>query len=120
MTSDEANVLNWLQRGGPWADSLVATTVLVLSALAADRGIGATAVEEIRSSAQDLHQWLEDDTCPDANLADRYEVFIARYRFICLEISSDRKRLPANHVEVMIDRLGAVNAEFEKFLVDLQ
>ena len=46
--------------------------------------------------------------------------FIARYRFVCLEMGSDRMRLPPDHIEVMIDRLGALNVEFEKFLVEVQ
>jgi hypothetical protein len=35
-------------------------------------------------------------------------------------MGSDRMRLPPDHIEVMIDRLGALNVEFEKFLVEVQ
>jgi len=120
LNSEEAKVLNWLQRGCPRTASLVATTTVALRALAADHGTATATVEEVRSSALELLQWLEGNPCPVPWWGDRCEVFVSRYRFVCLEIGSDRKGLPADHVEVMIDRLGALNAEFEQFLAELQ
>jgi hypothetical protein len=121
VNSEEAEALNWLQRGRPRTASLVATTTVALSALAVDHGSGVATVEEtIRFSALALLQWLTDDPCPVPGLGDRCELFVSRYRFLCLEIGSDRDGLPDDHVELMIDRLSALNDEFEKFLVELQ
>ena len=119
-SSDDAQILSWLQRGTPRTDSLVAATFAALRAVANDQGAGSAAVDAVRSSALGLLKWVEDNPCPDPRLGDRCEVFIARYRFVCLEMGSDRMRLPPDHIEVMIDRLGALNVEFEKFLVEVQ
>ena len=114
--SDTVQILNWLWRGSPRTDSLVAATAAALRALANGQGPGLAAVDAVRASALSLQQWVEDNPCPDQRMGDRCEVFVARYRFVCLEMGSDRMRLPPDHIEVMIDRLATLNVEFEKFL----
>ncbi len=117
--SDNVQILNWLQRGSLLTDSLMAATVVALRSLANDQGAGLAAIDAVRASASSLQQWVEDNPCPDLGLGDRYEVFVARHRFACLELGSNRKGLPRDHIEVMIDRLDTVNIEFEKFLMQI-
>ena len=119
-SSEESSAHFWLQQASPSINSLVTTTSTALLTLKTGQEKQAAAVDHIRSSALTLQRWLATHPCPDPTLADRCEVFVARYRFVCLEIESNRKGASEGRFEAMIERLGFLNAEFAKVLVDPQ
>jgi len=118
-SDDEARVLCWLQQARRCIESLVTTTTRARVMLAGQAG-QAAAVANIRSSALTLQECVTDCPCPRSAPADQLQLYVSRYRFICLEMESPPRGTNEGHRLAVLDRLADLNAELAAHLDGLQ
>ncbi len=96
-----------------------ASNVLGLPRDGKNGGQTVEAVDGIRSAVQAWEQWVVANPCPDPQLGDQFEVFVARCRFLAL-VSIDPRIPDAASPLVGDDRFNRLNADFGEFLSDLR
>jgi len=67
-----------------------------------------------------LQQWTIEHPCPDPTFGDRFDLLLARYRFISLITEDETGTLDKATLSTAVDRLRVLNDDLKVFLNDLE
>ena len=87
-------MVSWLEVTGHRIQDLLAAADDALLREQSDHHQAAAAVDRFRSTVYSLKKWTLDHPCPDPAFGDRFELLLARYRFISLITDNQRSALP--------------------------
>lgn len=113
-------MVSWLEVTGHRIQDLLAAADDALLREQSDHHQAAAAVDRFRSTVYSLKKWTLDHPCPDPAFGDRFELLLARYRFISLITDNQRSALNGATLSTAADRLRVLNDDLRAFVDDLE
>lgn len=108
----EASILSWLEEAISRLDSLmIAASAALRLPLPGKEEERSDAIAWIRSAVESCQEWMTSNPCPDVIVGDRFEVIVARFRFVALVFGLASNKVLDAHLAATVDRLNGLNAE---------
>jgi hypothetical protein len=120
VSTTEASVVSWLEVTGHRIQDLLAAADDASLREQSDHDQAVAAVDRFRSTVYSLQQWTLDHPCPDPASGDRFELLLARYRFISLITDNQRNALDGATLSTAADRLRVLNDDLKAFVDALE
>jgi hypothetical protein len=120
LSASDTSVVSWLEVTDHRIRDLLAVADDASSHQRRGGDSAVPASDEFRAAVLSLQQWTDQHPCPERALAGRFEVLLARYRFVSL-VTRDEASLPDGARSApAVNRLRILNADLRAFLDDLE